>query len=54
MHNLCEPHLTAMKRILRYLWGTLDFGLLRQSKTTELRVYTDVDWAAVRTRAGPL
>jgi hypothetical protein len=46
MHDLREPHLTAMKRILRYLRGTLDFGLLlRRSSATELHVYTDVDWA---------
>jgi hypothetical protein len=29
MHAPLEPHLTAMKRILWYLWGTTDFGLLR-------------------------
>jgi hypothetical protein len=35
-----------MKRILRYLRGILDFGLLlRRSSTTELRVYTDANWA---------
>jgi hypothetical protein len=35
MHDPREPHLTAMKRILRYLCGTLDFGLLlRRSSTT--------------------
>jgi hypothetical protein len=46
MHEPREPHLTAMKRILRYLRVTLDFGLhLRRSSTTELRVYTDADWA---------
>ena len=44
MHDPREPHLTAMKRILRYLRGTLDFGLLlRRSSTMELRVYTDAD-----------
>ena len=36
-----------MKRILRYLRGTLDHGLLlRPSSTSELVVYTDADWAA--------
>jgi hypothetical protein len=45
MHDPREPHLTAMKRILRYLRGTLDFGLLRRSSALELRVYTDADWA---------
>jgi hypothetical protein len=45
MHDPREPHLTAMKRILRHLCGTLNFRLLRRSSTTELRVYTDVDWA---------
>jgi hypothetical protein len=44
MHDPREPHLTAMKWILRYLCGTLDFGLLlRRSSTKELRVYTDAD-----------
>jgi hypothetical protein len=43
MHTPREPHLTAMKRILRYLRGTLDFGLLRHSLTTDL-VYIDADW----------
>jgi hypothetical protein len=46
MHAPREPHLTAMKWILRYLRGTLDFGLLlRWSSASELRVYTDADWA---------
>jgi hypothetical protein len=44
MHDPREPHLTAMKRILWYLRGTIDFGLLlRRSLTMELRVYTDAD-----------
>jgi hypothetical protein len=44
MHDPREPHLTAMKRILRYLRGTLDYGLLlRYSASSELTVYTDVD-----------
>jgi hypothetical protein len=46
MHDPREPHLTAMKRILRYLRGTPDFGLLlRRSSNSDLVVYTDADWA---------
>jgi hypothetical protein len=46
MHALREPHLAAMKRLLRYLRGTLGYGLLLgRSSTTELVVYTDADWA---------
>jgi hypothetical protein len=34
-----------MKHILRYLRGTLDFGLLLwHSASSELMVYTDADW----------
>jgi hypothetical protein len=36
----------ATKRILRYLQGTLDLGLLhRHASTSDLIVYTDADWA---------
>jgi hypothetical protein len=46
MHDLRETHLTAMKRTLRYLRGTLDFALLlRRSASFEPMVYTDADWA---------
>ena len=46
MHAPRQPHLAAVKRILRYLRGTLDHGLLlRPSSTSELIVYTDADWA---------
>ncbi|GJR39898.1 ribonuclease H-like domain-containing protein [Tanacetum coccineum] len=46
MHDPREPHLTALKRILHYVCGTLDFGLhLYSSSTTSLVGYTDVDWA---------
>jgi hypothetical protein len=27
MHDPREPHLNAVKRILRYLFGTIDYGL---------------------------
>jgi hypothetical protein len=46
MHDPRESHLTAMKCILRYLRGTPDYGLLlRRSRSTDLVVYTDADWA---------
>ena len=46
MHAPQEPHLTIMKRIMRYLWSTIDVSLhLRRFATTELVVYTDADWA---------
>jgi hypothetical protein len=45
MHTPREHHLTALKRILRYLRGSLDYGLLLQpSPTSELVVYTDTNW----------
>jgi hypothetical protein len=38
-----------MKRTLRYLWGTLDYGLLLQySASSELMIYTNADWAGCR------
>ncbi|GKB24594.1 ribonuclease H-like domain-containing protein [Tanacetum coccineum] len=46
MHGPCDPHFTALKRILRYVRGTLDYGLqLYVSSTTQLSAYTDADWA---------
>ncbi|GKB69622.1 ribonuclease H-like domain-containing protein [Tanacetum coccineum] len=46
MHDPREPHFAALKRILRYVRGTMDFGLqLYASATTSLVGYTDADWA---------
>ncbi|WVZ80009.1 hypothetical protein U9M48_027527 [Paspalum notatum var. saurae] len=46
MHDPREPHLTALKHLLRYLRGTVDHGLLlHRSASSELVVYTDADWA---------
>ncbi|GJY36310.1 ribonuclease H-like domain-containing protein [Tanacetum coccineum] len=46
MHDPREPHLAALKRILRYVQGTLALGLhLYASATTSLVGYTDADWA---------
>jgi hypothetical protein len=42
MHDPREPHLAALKRILSYIRGTLDLGLLvRPSSQIELVVYSD-------------
>ncbi len=39
-------HLTAAKRILRYLWGTSNYGLLYQRHEHEKLIgYSDADWA---------
>nr|GFB13903.1 NBS-containing resistance-like protein [Tanacetum cinerariifolium] len=48
MHDPRESHFSALKRILRYVCGTLDFNLqLFSSSTTDLVVYSDTDWAAI-------
>jgi len=48
MHDPRKSHLIAAKRILRYIKGTIDFGLLfpygAQSKVNELIRYSDSDW----------
>ncbi|GJQ88865.1 ribonuclease H-like domain-containing protein [Tanacetum coccineum] len=50
MHDLREPHLSALKRVLRYVSGTLDYGLhLFSSSTTSLDAYSDADWAGCPT-----
>lgn len=46
MHNPREPHFAALKRILRYIRGTLDHGLqLYSSPSHGLIAYSDADWA---------
>ncbi|GKD77710.1 ribonuclease H-like domain-containing protein [Tanacetum coccineum] len=46
MHDPRDPHFTALKRILRYVRGTIDHGLqLHVSSTSQLTTYTDADWA---------
>jgi hypothetical protein len=46
MHDPREPHLTPLKRLLRYLRGTFDYGLLlHRASSTDLVIYTDADWA---------
>nr|GFC80005.1 ribonuclease H-like domain-containing protein [Tanacetum cinerariifolium] len=44
MHDLRKPHFSALKRILRYVQGTFDYGLqLFSSTTNSLIAYLDVD-----------
>ncbi|GJV79144.1 ribonuclease H-like domain-containing protein [Tanacetum coccineum] len=44
MHDPREPHFSALKRVLRYVRGTLDYGLqLFSSSTTDLVAYSDAD-----------
>ncbi|KAJ9567440.1 hypothetical protein OSB04_003406 [Centaurea solstitialis] len=46
MHSPCMAHWNALKRILRYLQGTADYGLhLRYSSALSIRAYTYADWA---------
>ncbi|XP_048627364.1 uncharacterized mitochondrial protein AtMg00810-like [Brassica napus] len=46
MHDPRASHLNALKRVLRYLKGTITDGLqLYKSSTTTLTAYTDADWA---------
>nr|GEZ10379.1 ribonuclease H-like domain-containing protein [Tanacetum cinerariifolium] len=46
MHDPREPHFAALKRILCYVRGTMDFGLqLYAYATTSMVGYTNADWA---------
>nr|GEW67864.1 ribonuclease H-like domain-containing protein [Tanacetum cinerariifolium] len=50
MHDPREPDFSALKRIQRYVRGTLDYGLqLFSSSTTDLVAYLDADWAGCPT-----
>lgn len=45
MHAPKDDHMNALKRILRYIQGTLDYGLhLYKSSFSDLVSYTDADW----------
>jgi hypothetical protein len=45
MHNLMDTHMHALRRILRYVQGTKNYGLhLYSSSTTSLISYIDADW----------
>ncbi|GAB2300037.1 hypothetical protein Dimus_038598 [Dionaea muscipula] len=46
MHCPTVAHMEAAKRILRYLKGTIDLGLLIQAgKPLAVRAFSDADWA---------
>ena len=46
MHDPRDQHLALVKRVLRYVKGTLRHGLqLTPSPTDRLVAYTDADWA---------
>ena len=40
-HNI---HWVGAKKLLRYLWGTIDHGLRYTAESMTLLGYTDVDW----------
>ncbi|KAI5317461.1 hypothetical protein L3X38_037168 [Prunus dulcis] len=45
MHNPMESHVVAVKRILRYLKGTIDFGIWFKPGLLHLHANSDADWA---------
>jgi hypothetical protein len=46
MHDPREPHLALIKRILRYIKGTLNVGLhLGIDSVSSITEYSDADWA---------
>ncbi|XP_060202700.1 uncharacterized mitochondrial protein AtMg00810-like [Lycium barbarum] len=45
MHDPRNEHMAALKRILRYIQGSIDFGLhIYKSTVNSLVSYTDADW----------
>lgn len=47
MHSPLDSHWKAVKWILRYLAGTLGFGLhLKISSSFDIMAYSDSDWAS--------
>ncbi|CAL9002439.1 unnamed protein product [Prunus brigantina] len=46
MHNPTKKHIGTSKRVLRYIQGTLDYGIeFKKGKATTLIGYCDSDWA---------
>lgn len=45
MHEPRDPHFAFMKRIIRYLQGTIDYGIkIIRSNSHDLVAYSDADW----------
>jgi hypothetical protein len=44
MHSPTDRHLHLVKRILHYIKGTIHHGLLSQSASSDLVIYSDADW----------
>ena len=45
MHKPIQPHWQSMKRLLRYLKSTIQFGLhIYRSSCSTLQAYSDADW----------
>ncbi|XP_019086236.1 PREDICTED: uncharacterized protein LOC109126824 [Camelina sativa] len=50
MHDPREPHLNALKRIIRYIKGTITHGIhLKPASISTITAYTDADWAGCTT-----
>ncbi|CAL9026864.1 unnamed protein product [Prunus brigantina] len=45
MHTPTDTHFAAVKRVLRYLAGTLTHGIHFTSSDVHLQAYSDADWA---------
>ena len=43
-HNPSEIHWTALKRVFRYLRGTLDYALLYKGFPSTVEGYSDANW----------
>ena len=49
MHSPTDVHISAVKRILRFLKGTLTHGIYLSAKSLiSLQVYSDADWAGAQ------
>jgi hypothetical protein len=50
-----EPHVALVKRILRYIKGTLEYGLhIGVSDPCSITAYSDADWVGCPDTRAPL